>query len=97
MGEGLKMARKAAKATRLPTPREARDEYVKARTPFIRELARYLVEDQTKQSIGLQMGSDSSRKWARLRGTTPLFGYPTVEAAEDQLAAWLGLAPLPKS
>jgi len=92
MGEGLKRAKKAATP---PTAREARDEYVRARAPFVRALARYLVADQAGQSIGLQLGNPAAKEWAKLRGTTPLFGYPTVEEAERQLADWLGLAPLP--
>ncbi len=96
MGEGLKRANAAAKATRAPTAKQARDQYVKERAPFVRELARFLVADQVKQSIGLQMGREDAKAWAQLRGTvSPLFGYPTVAEAEDTIAKWLGLYPLP--
>lgn len=83
---------------RAKTPKESRAEYIRARAPFVRELARYLVAEQTKKSIGLQMGREESKEWVRLRQTvTPLFGYPTVAEAEEKIAKWLGLHPLPKT
>ena len=57
---------------------------------FIRELADYLVKDQARKSIELEMGMVSAQEWARLRGKTPLFGYPTIEQAIVQLTNFLG-------
>ncbi len=62
---------------------------------FVRALAVLLVGDQAMQSMKLEMGDVGAQKWAALRGTTPLMGYPTVEEAEKQLAEWLGITPLP--
>jgi hypothetical protein len=56
---------------------------------FIRQLAIFLVEDQVKKSIGLEMGKESAKQWAALRSTTPLHGYPTVEEAEEALSEFL--------
>lgn len=56
---------------------------------FIRALAEYLAGDQVKHSIGLQRGKPDAQQWAKLRGLTPLFGYPTVEEAEVQLTEFL--------
>lgn len=58
---------------------------------FVRTLAEYLAGDQAIKSIMLQMGKPDAQQWARLRATTPLFGYPTVDDAEKQLAEWLGV------
>lgn len=51
------------------------------RKRFIRALAVYLVGDQVKKSIELQMNKESALEWQHLRCATPLFGYPTVEEA----------------
>lgn len=56
---------------------------------FIRALAEYLVGDQVRMSIRLQAGSEDAKTWAHLRGTTPLFGYPTVKEAETKLTEFL--------
>jgi len=56
---------------------------------FIKKLARYLVGDQARQSIELQMGKQSAKEWAELRGATPLFGYPSVEEAEKVMTEFL--------
>lgn len=65
---------------------------------FIRQLASFLVEGQAAKGICLQM--DATRpangmprfatEWAALRGATPLFGYPTVDEAIQQLTDFLG-------
>lgn len=57
---------------------------------FIRALAEYLVGDQTRLSIELEMGKPHAREWATLRSKTPLIGYPTVDEAEQVLADFLG-------
>lgn len=57
---------------------------------FIEELAEFLVGDQCKKSIQLQMGSEDAKKWSRLRSKTPLFGYPTKEEAMKTLTEFLG-------
>lgn len=56
---------------------------------FIEKIAKYLVENQVHKSIELQMGKASAKEWAEIRGTTPLFGYPTVEEAIEQLKKFL--------
>lgn len=73
------VSKKKAKAVIEPTRKQL----------FIRELAEYLVGDQVRMSIRLQAGSEDAKTWARLRGTTPLFGYPTVKEAEDKLKEFL--------
>lgn len=77
------------------SPTSARLDRKKA---FIRQLASFLVEGQAAKGICLQM--DAARpangmprfatEWAALRGATPLFGYPTVEEAIEQLTDFLG-------
>jgi hypothetical protein len=64
---------------------------------FVRALAEYLVSDQARKSIELEMGLPAAMAWAKLRNATPLFGYPTVEEAEKQLAEWLRIPPPAKA
>lgn len=59
---------------------------------FVKELAKYLVEDQARHGMGLAVGNKDSKVWAAVRNTTPLFGYITVERAEKELAEWLGVS-----
>jgi hypothetical protein len=66
----------------------ARDADLKKK--FIKRLAEYLVKDQAKKSIQLEMGSFDAKEWAALRSLTPLNGYPTVEEAERILMEFLG-------
>ena len=61
----------------------------RARNEFVMALADYLVGDQVKQSIDLQMGRESAKKWAELRNVSPLRGYPSVEEAAKELREWL--------
>jgi len=56
---------------------------------FIRVLAEYLARDPAKQSILLQMGDPHAHQWAKLRGPTPLSGYPTIDEAEETLREFL--------
>lgn len=56
---------------------------------FVRALAEYLVGDQARKSIELEMGKESAKQWAKLRGAAPLMGYPTVEEAEKILTEFL--------
>lgn len=58
-------------------------------TAFVRGLARYLVANQAMQSIRLEAGDRGAQEWAALRALTPLFGYPTVDEAEQRLSDWL--------
>lgn len=58
---------------------------------FVAALADYLVTDQARKSILLEMGKPEAKQWAALRATTPLQGYPTLEEAKAQLTAWLGI------
>ena len=65
---------------------------------FIERLAEFLVDNQAGKGISLQVElerGDGGRmprwgsEWARLRNATPLFGYPTVEEAIEQLTEFL--------
>lgn len=56
---------------------------------FIRALAEYLAGEQARMSIGLQLGKADAQQWAKLRQETPLFGYPTVDEAEETLTEFL--------
>ena len=56
---------------------------------FIKALAEYLVGDQALKSIQLGARSPAAKQWAKLRNLTPLFGSPTIEEAEKQLAKFL--------
>lgn len=58
------------------------------KTRFIDELASYLVDDQAGQSIRLQMGQPQAQRWAALRGSTPLTGYPSHSEAVQLLTEW---------
>lgn len=61
-----------------------------ARDLFIRALAEYLAgPHQVEMSLGLARGKPETRLWARMRQHSPLFGYPTVDEAEDQLRRFL--------
>lgn len=60
-----------------------------AKQRFIQELAQYLVGNQAAMSIGLAMEDPQAIQWARIRQATPLFGYPTVEEAEEILTKFL--------
>lgn len=57
---------------------------------FVKALAEYLVKDQAAKSIRLGMNSPTALEWAKLKNTTPLQGYPTIEEAEKTLSEWLG-------
>lgn len=69
---------------------------IKRKKLFIRELAEFLVDNQAGKSISLQVEGERPSilkwplLWQRLRGATPLFGYPTVEEAEKELTEFLG-------
>ncbi len=65
---------------------------------FIRQLAEFLVKDQEKKSIQLQVEAARNlsdfrpcfaQEWAALRTTTPIFGYQTVDEAVEQLTEFL--------
>lgn len=56
---------------------------------FIAALAEYLVGNQTMMSIRLEAGEQNAIMWSKVRHTTPLFGYPTIEEAKATLEAWL--------
>ena len=56
---------------------------------FIKVLAKFLTEDQVKKSIYLQMKDPGAEEWAKLRGATPLFGYPSIEESEEILKEFL--------
>ena len=56
---------------------------------FIKELAKFLVESQVEKGLKLAVGQKEAKEWARLREKTPLFGYPTIEEAEETLTKFL--------
>ena len=56
---------------------------------FIRELAVQLAGNQVEMSMRLQTEDKDAKRWAVLRGMTPLFGYPTVAEAEATLRTFL--------
>lgn len=57
---------------------------------FIAALAEYLAgTNQAHMSILLEMGKPEAKQWAAIRSTTPLFGYPSVEEAIEQLTEFL--------
>jgi len=58
---------------------------------FLKALAVYLVRDQAKHSIGLQLGREDSLVWRDVRSNTPLFGYPTEAEAETVLSSFLNI------
>lgn len=62
------------------------------KSAFFAQLAAYLVDQQVKMSIRLEVdpGDPEARQWCLMRQATPLFGYPTVAEAEAQLRDWLG-------
>ena len=67
------------------------------RTQFIKALAAFLADNQAGKSIAIELETKFppvhrimwAQEWAKLRGATPLFGYPTVEEAERTLAEFL--------
>jgi hypothetical protein len=60
-----------------------------AKDRFIEVLAEYLVKDQARMSIRLEMGHGEAKMWAMVRNSTPLFGYPTEAEAVRLLRRWL--------
>ena len=56
---------------------------------FADAVAEYLVGDQARMSILLQMGKPEAQAWAKIRGLTPLMGYPTVEEAKALMRQFL--------
>lgn len=60
---------------------------------FIKALTKYLTEDETIMSVKLNLGHNDAKKWAKLRGSTPLLGYYDGEEgrikAEEELTEFL--------
>ena len=56
---------------------------------FIMELAEFIAGNQARKSIELQMGKESAKEWAKLRGASPVFGYGTVDEAYEVLVDFL--------
>ena len=64
---------------------------------FIHALAEYLGgTHQVIMSMGLDpkmegtLSHQEALLWSKIRGETPLYGYPTVEEAEESLTEFLG-------
>lgn len=51
---------------------------------FIKALVKYLTEDETLMSVKLNLGHNDAKKWAMLRGATPLLGYYDGEEGQQQ-------------
>jgi hypothetical protein len=52
---------------------------------FVRAVAEYLAANQVK----LQLKNPWAIEWSKVRGSSPLFGYLTVDEAEQQLITFL--------
>lgn len=59
------------------------------RDAFIRALAEYLVNDQARKSIELEMGKPCAVEWAKVRNLSPVRGWATVDEAVASLHAAL--------
>lgn len=69
---------------------------------FVKALAQFLVGLQAGKSIALELEQKRidagippivpwAGEWAALRQATPLFGYPTMDEAEEALSEFLGI------
>lgn len=56
---------------------------------FIEALAEYLTSNVAHKSIALQAGMREGIEWGKLRGKTPIFGYPSHEEAVEILTEFL--------
>lgn len=72
-----------------PVPPEGSGGSSTRKAMFVRALAEYLVGDQVQKSIELQLGKAEAQVWAKVRGLTPLMGYPSIDEAEQVLTAFL--------
>ncbi len=68
---------------------KAKSQKLVRRAAFIEALAGFLVNNQAMKSIELEMNKPSAIEWAKVRGATPLFGYPTLEEAVEVLNGFL--------
>lgn len=60
------------------------------KTAFIRALAEFLAGDSARKSIELEMGKQSAKEWAALRGACPVArGWQSVDETESALVEWL--------
>jgi hypothetical protein len=60
---------------------------------FVKALAKFLTEEETLMSVKLSLQKPDAKKWAALRGATPLCGYydgdEGREKAEEELTEFL--------
>jgi len=56
---------------------------------FIKQLAKYLCGNSAEKSVKLQMETKEGKEWADLLNTTPIFGWKTLEEAEEILTEFL--------
>jgi hypothetical protein len=60
---------------------------------FIKALAKFLTEEETLMSVKLSLEKPDAKRWAALRGSTPLCGYYDGEEgtirAEEELTEFL--------
>ncbi len=61
------------------------------RDKFLDAIAGYLVDDQAKKSIELQMGKDSAKEWAQVRSVSGVSGYATKDEALVIIRRVLGI------
>jgi hypothetical protein len=56
---------------------------------FIKELAKFLTDDETLMSVYIRLNKPEGKKWAALRSASPLMGYYDGEegrkTAEEEL------------
>lgn len=64
-------------------------QFIKRR--FIHALAELLSRDEARKSIDLELKNPYAIEWAKLRGSSPIFGYTSVEDTENQLLIYFGI------
>lgn len=68
------------------------DQRIERLKRFAAALAKYLGGPaQVEMSIKLQMGKPEAELWSEIRSATPVFGYVSVEEAEQTLRSFLGV------
>lgn len=63
----------------------------KDREEFIKELAVYLSGNLAEMSIRLEMKKPDAIQWSKIRRSTPVSGWVTVEETEEILRKWFSV------